>query len=315
MPQDEGADKRVKVIDLDEFLDEISRKENIDKRKIRGRGIVRKIAELLAYNAIVTRGEIEEVSKGSSVGRQMISFLKRSGLVYETRSGYIISVPWILYLYKYMRDKWVKQIKRLAPALQDNEVEELRKIAVEALGTPLEKFIDAYIAAVGGFKDIAQIPVKCLPKKCEKFIDECFRQLLNYSIWLLTLIASLLELYVKGVSFGEVLEWLINMSKRNRNLLGILEEDHPLAYYNRLVAETAELLKRDALFLYQIYGKHKDDVMEKAIKWSIQKYTKTVGEDRAEKGKDRAEYYVRLFLDELSKAILADITTRIVFLI
>jgi len=314
MPQDEGADKRVKVIDLDEFLDEISRKENIDKRKIRGRGIVRKIAELLAYNAVVTRGEIEEVSKGSSVGRQMISFLKNSGLVYETRSGYIISVPWILYLYKYMKDKWVKQIKRLAPALQDNEIEELRKIAVEALGTPLEKFIDAYIAAVGGLKDIAQIPVRCLPKKCEKFIDECFRQLLNYSIWLLTLITSLLELYVKGVSFGEVLEWLINMSKRNRNFLGF-QEDHPLAYYNRLVAETSELLKRDALFLYQVYGKRKDDIMEKAIKWALQKYTETVGEDRARKGKDRAEYYARLFLDELSKATLADITTRIVLLI
>jgi len=315
MPQDEGADKRVKVIDLDEFLGEDRREENIDKRKIRGKGIVRRIARLLAYNAVVTRGELEEVSKGSSVGRQMISFLKNSGLVYETRSGYIISVPWLLYLYKYMRDKWVKQIKRLAPALQDNEVEELWKIAEKVLGSPLEKFVDAYIAAVGGLKDIAQIPIRCLPERCEKLIDECFRQLLNYSIWLLTLIASLLEFYVKGVSFGEVLEWLIDMSKHNRNLLGILEEDHPLAYYNKLVAETSELLKRDALFLYQVYGKRKDDIMEKTINWSIQKYAETVGRDRAEKGKSRAEYYARLFLDELSKATLADITTRIVFLI
>ena len=315
MPQDEGADKRVKVIDLDEFLDEISRKENIDKRKIRGRGIVRKIARLLAYNAVVTRGEIEEVSKGSSVSRQMISFLKNSGLVYETESGYIIATPWLLYLYKYMRDEWIKRIKKLAPFLRDNEIEELKRVAEETLGTPLEKFVDAYIAAIGGLKDIAQTPVRCLPKSCEQSIKECFEQLLNYSSWLLMIIAGLLEYYAKGASFTEVIRWLTEISNRNRRFIEVYEDYDPQAYFDVLVAETSELLKRDALFLYQVYGKQRDNIMEKAIEWSIQKYIKAVGEDRAKRGVDRARYYARLLLDELAESALADAITRILFYI
>jgi len=307
------ASKSVKVVDLNELIEKSESEQREGRGREQGRGIVRKIAEVLAYSGVMTRGELEEISKGSSVGRQMLSFLKKCKLVYETRAGYIFSVPWLLYFYKYARDKWVESVRRLAPLLRDDEVEELRKVIEEVIGTPLEKFVDARIAITTELENVALIPVKYMPEKCDT--SECFRQLLKYSTWLLTVVMGLLELYIQDAGFREIIGFLRGLSVQSRKLLEAQElegqEEHPLSYYTRLLVETAGALQRVALNLFHAYGKSRSDVVEKAVEWATQKYREVVGTDKA-KEEYRAKYYSKLFLDELAEAIVVDIAMKIV---
>lgn len=307
------ASKSVKVVDLNELIEKSESEQREGRGREQGRGIVRKIAEVLAYSGVMTRGELEEISKGSSVGRQMLSFLKKCKLVYETRAGYIFSVPWLLYFYKYARDKWVESVRRLAPLLRDDEVEELRKVIEEVIGTPLEKFVDARIVITTELENVALIPVKYMPEKCDT--SECFRQLLKYSTWLLTVVMGLLELYIQDAGFREIIGFLRGLSVQSRKLLEAQElegqEEHPLSYYTRLLVETAGALQRVALNLFHAYGKSRSDVVEKAVEWATQKYREVVGTDKA-KEEYRAKYYSKLFLDELAEAIVVDIAMKIV---
>ncbi len=289
-------------------------KQSEGRSKKRDRGIVRRTAEVLAYNGVMTRGELEEISKGSSVGRQMLSFLKRCKLVYETRAGYILSVPWLLYFYKRDRDRWVEYVRKLIPKLQDEEVRELRKVIEETVGTPLEKFVDAHISIATELESLALIPVKYMPEKCD--MDRCFRQVLKYSVWLLTVIADLLELYAKGVKFHEIISWLEGLSIQSRKLLPEIQElrdleEHPLGFYMKLLTETADALQRVVRNLLYAYGRFRGDIAEKAVEWAIQKYREAVGVDRAKRGEWRAMYYSRLFLKELSRAVVLDVALRI----
>jgi len=314
MSWDIEASKGVKVVDLNELIEKPESEQREGRGRKQGRGIVRKIAEVLAYSGVMTRGELEEISKGSSVGRQMLSFLKKCKLVYETRAGYIFSVPWLLYFYKYARDRWVEHVRRLASLLRDEEVEELRKVIKEVIRTPLENFVDVHIAIATELENIALIPVKYMPEKCD--MSECFRQFLKYSAWLLTVVMGLLELCIKGAGFHEIVNWLKGLSIQSRKLF--LEdqgsgdqEGHPLSYYARLLEETAEALWRVALNLFHAYGKSRSDVVEKAVEWATQKYREVVGTDKA-KEEYRAKYYSKLFLDELAEAIVVDIAMKIV---
>uniref|UniRef100_A0A7J3ZIF4 Uncharacterized protein n=1 Tax=Fervidicoccus fontis TaxID=683846 RepID=A0A7J3ZIF4_9CREN len=312
MSQDREAHKGVEVVDLNEYVKKLELEQSGGHSRKQGRGIVRRIAEVLAYSAVMTRGELEEISKGSSVGRQMLSFLKKCRLICETRTGYIISVPWLLYFYKYAGNRWVEHVRRLAPLLRDDEVEELRKVIEEVIGTPLEKFVDARIAITTELENVALIPVKYMPEKCDT--SECFRQLLKYSTWLLTVVMGLLELYIQGAGFREIIGFLKGLSVQSRKLLEAQElegqEERPLSYYTRLLVETAGALQRVALNLSHTYGKSRSDVVEKAVEWATQKYKEAVGVGEAKK-EYRAVYYAKLFLDELSSAVTVDVATRI----
>jgi len=304
-----------KAVDLDDLQGSLN---TVEKR---GKGIVRRVAEVLAYSGVITRGELEEISKGSSVVRQVLSFLRRGGLIYETRSGYVVSAPWLLYFYKYARREWVELIRRLMPFLQSSEVEELERVAKEALGTPLEKFIDVHIGFASELEDVALIPVKYMPEKCytsECVTSDCFRQLLKYSVWLLIVTTELLRLYIEGSRFREVESWLRGLSAQSRKLLEVQESEdqgHPLSYYMRLVAETAEALRRVALGLSTAYGKPRRDtkgIIDEAVEWAFQKYGELVGEEKAKKEEYRVRYYSRLFLYKLSEAVVMDVAARIV---
>jgi len=307
------ASKSVKVVDLNELIEKSESEQREGRGREQGRGIVRKIAEVLAYSGVMTRGELEEISKGSSVGRQMLSFLKKCKLVYETRAGYIFSVPWLLYFYKYARDKWVESVRRLVPLLRDEEVEELRKVVKEVIGSPLENFIDVHIAIAAELENVALIPVKYVPEKCD--MNECFRQFLKYSSWLLTVIMGLLELYIKGASFHEIVNWLKGLSIQSRKLFpegqGSGDQEGHSLIYARLLKETAEALWRAALNLFHAYSKSRSDAVEKAVEWATQKYREVVGTDKAKREEYRAKYYAKLFLGELAEAVVVSTATRI----
>jgi len=106
------------AVDLEEFLRERLKEEthrnsrgSAEKQGRVDKGVVHGIARVLAYNGVVTRGELEELFRGSSAGRQMIAFLKRCNLLYETRSGYILSVPWLIYFYRNLGEGWVERVR------------------------------------------------------------------------------------------------------------------------------------------------------------------------------------------------------------
>lgn len=126
------GDASEKVVNVKKFFEERLRgKTKGEAGGRRGRedkGIVHGIARMLAYNGVITRSELEELSRGSSAGRQMIAFLKKCGLLYETRGGYILSVPWLVYFYKSLREGWVKRVRRLAPYIGGDELRELEEL-------------------------------------------------------------------------------------------------------------------------------------------------------------------------------------------
>ena len=125
--------------------------------------IVHGIARLLAYNGVITRGKLGELSKDSSVGRQMLWFLKKSGLVFETRSGYILSVPWLVYFYKTYGEGWTERVRRLAPYIQEEELNKLEELIANASRSLLGRFVEAYITIIGELQELASIPPTVYP--------------------------------------------------------------------------------------------------------------------------------------------------------
>ncbi len=305
-----GGDEAARVEDI---LRELSSEKPGKQRS----SIVHDIARLLAYNGVITRGELGELSKGSSVGRQMLSFLKKSGLVFETHSGYILSVPWLVYFYKSRGEGWTERVRRLAPYIREEELNELKELIAKASRSPLGRFVEAYISIMGELQELASIPSNCIPEYCTTSLELCFRELLHYSKWLLLLVAGILELYSKSAKYGEVIEQLNRMGKDFIEFLyngperlekpSVKEEGYMQpSYFNAIVTETAIALKRHATRLYELHRGRRARLLEEAIEWALERYRKANGRNTS-----RARYYISLLLRETAKAVIADISTRI----
>jgi len=282
-----------------------------ERRKIRpgrsrGRGIVEKIIELLTYNVVTTWGEMSELSGDSSINRQILSYLSRCKLIYKSKSGYIISIPWLLYFYKHDKSSWEKEIGKLAQILRIDEVREIKKIVEAFINTPLERFVDHFMAApMKMTTELLEIFSKLIPEKCD--INECIH-LVKYFKWLFTVVMGILDLYSSGVGFNKVVEWLSYLSKQNIKLLELLESEpkgdtntnYYYYYYMKLIAETSGTLRRISLDLSEL--KSKRDVLKEVVEWF---------EKMNEKGEDKIRYYVNHFLNGLINAVTSDISMRI----
>jgi hypothetical protein len=307
------------AIYVEEFLVERLKEEAREDAKGRAgrrrgredRGIVRGIARVLAYNGVITRGMLGELSRGSSAGRQMISFLKKCGLLYETRGGYILSVPWLVYFYRSLGEGWVERVKRLAPYIRGDELRGLGELVREASQGPLGRFVEAYISSMEELRELVAIPARLVPGDCEQDWGRCFSELLDYSKWLLTVLAGLLELYARGAGYGEAIEWLDGMARHFHETLVDYEEEggQLLSYFDRLVTETAVALKRHAVRLYETYRGRSTNMLEEALEWAVERYRRAGG-----RYEGRARYYAGILLRETAKAVLADISTGIALL-
>ncbi len=316
------------AVDVEEFLretlEEEARKDGEGgegKRKRVDKGVVHGIARVLAYNGVITRGMLGELSRGSSAGRQMIAFLKRCGLLYETRSGFILSVPWLVYFHKSLGEEWVKLVKRPAPYIREDELRELEELVQEASQGPLGEFVDVYIsspvASASRLKELLSTAhdVK-VPEYCRRDPWWCFRELLHYSRWLLTVLAGVLELYAKGAGYGEVIRWLGWMARGfQATLLEPIEEgkegsgEDALGLFEQLVAETARALKSHAALLYETRREGRVGVLARAVEWAVERYRRSGGRQM-----DRARYYAGILLRETARAVLVDALTRIALL-
>ena len=310
---------------LRKMLEEEARKDGEggeEERKRVDKGVMHGIARMLAYNGVITRGKLEELSKGSSAGRQMIAFLKKCGLLYETRSGYILSVPWLVYFYKSLGEEWIERVRRLAPYIRDNELRELEELVREASQGPLGEFVDIYISSFAASASRLEELLTTshdveVPEYCRRDPWWCFRELLHYSRWLLTVLAGLLELYAKGVNYGEVINWLRRMARDfQATLLEPIEEDREggdedtLGLFEQLVSETARALKRHATLLYETRSGGRVGVLARAVEWAVERYRRSDGRQVG-----RARYYASILLRETAKAVLADVSTRIALLL
>jgi len=295
------------AVSVEELLKRLSAEaEREARRRKRGRGVVHGIARVLAYNGVITRGELEELSGGSSAGRQMIAFLKKCGLLYETHGGYILSVPWLVYFYRSLGEGWIERVRRLAPHISEDEIRELEELLREASQDALGEFVEAYIPPMKELQELVAVPARVVSTCCQEDWETCFHELLDYSKWLLVVLAGLLELYAKGAGYNEVLAWLSDMAKRFREWLSMSEGQS--SCYERLVSETASALKRDAVRLYETRYKL-GGVLEKALQWALEQYRRSSGRQV-----DRARYYAGILLRETVRAVLADVSTRIALL-
>ena len=87
--------------------DEILVKDIQDLFKEAKTGSTIAITRYIASRGVVSRAELRRRFKGGSL-RTTVYYLKRLGLVYsrEGMDGFVISIPWLLYVKKILRERW-----------------------------------------------------------------------------------------------------------------------------------------------------------------------------------------------------------------
>jgi len=106
------------------------------------------IVGYIASRGIVSRAELRRRFKGGSV-RTTIYYLKRLGLVYsrEGMDGFVISIPWLLYVKKILRERWRDAVRSRVPGISEEELTELEKKLREAEKGPWGEFVKGLVRA------------------------------------------------------------------------------------------------------------------------------------------------------------------------
>lgn len=156
-------------------------------------------------------------------------------------------------------------------------------------------------------RELVAIPARLMPEDCEGNWEGCFHALFDYSMWLLTVLAGLLELYASGADYGGVSAWLGDTAKHFHEWFSVGEDQ--LSYYERLVIETIIAVRRVAIRLHEIY-QGRGRVLEEALEWAMEQYRRSGGRQVG-----RARYYAGILLRETARAVLVDVSTRIAFLL
>jgi len=168
-------------------------------------GSSKAIARFIARKGIVTRRELLMWFKSNPIS-VTITRLKKLGLVYSCRprkgrDGFVVSIPWLLYLDEIGVD-WKSMVMDKVPRVSTGELSELEGVLQKAKVGPLGDYV-RMLVGLRRFKDFqeeqSERVIDVIPRECsypssgqwrsvDEYYTECVSWLLGFIQWVLSLL-------------------------------------------------------------------------------------------------------------------------------
>jgi len=167
-----------------------------------------KAIQEIAFMKILKRTELNELCKGSSIIRVVLHYLSKLKLIYLTSDGYVILVPWLMYLKELHGNRWVdvldEFLRREGIVIEERELNDIKKLVEDHPIKSLYDFVKVYLRFRDYVDELSKIPSKSIPNYCEHYglLEDkdpqdiylsCIAPLLSLSSWTLELMAELIR--------------------------------------------------------------------------------------------------------------------------
>jgi len=172
------------------------------------RSCTQEVIQEIAFARILERAELNELCKGSSIIRVVLHYLSKLKLVYLTSNGYVILVPWLMYLKELHGSRWVdvldEFLRHKGIVIGREELNDVKKLVEYHPIKSLYDFVRVYLRFRDYVDELSKIPSKSIPHYCERYdlLEDkdpqdiylsCIAPLLSLSSWTLELMAELIR--------------------------------------------------------------------------------------------------------------------------
>jgi len=169
------------------------------------------VLEEITLAKVIRRSELNEICRGrcrsSSIIRVILHYLSKLKLVYLTSNGYVVLVPWLMYLKELYGDKWFTVfrsfLRRNKIVIGYTELNDIKYLVENHPVKSLYDFVKVYLRFRDYVDKLTEIPSRIIPEYCRRYDFEgkdhreiylfCIAPLLALSSWVLELMAELIR--------------------------------------------------------------------------------------------------------------------------
>ena len=157
------------------------------------RGCIPLIIQNIAWRGIIHRDELRRLCEPrSSAVRVVLHHLREVRLVYITSNGYVVSIPYVLYLSEVCgSDKWVEVLKTKIQSLSEDDVKEIKKLVDDSVGS-LKQLIKLEYTFTVLIEELERKVVESFNSEVLKAPKDQCRSLYSFIEYVLSLLATLL---------------------------------------------------------------------------------------------------------------------------
>lgn len=165
------------------------------------------ILQEIAFAKVLRRSELNKLCKSTSIVRVILHYLSKLKLVYLTSNGYVVLIPWLMYLKESHGNKWIDAFKGSLEErriiIRDAELDEIKHLVEDHPIRSLYEFVKVYLRFEDYVDKLKEIPFNAIPDYCKRFDTKwegprevyysCIAPLLSISSWALELLAELIR--------------------------------------------------------------------------------------------------------------------------
>ena len=157
------------------------------------RGCIPLIIQNIAWKGIIHRDELKRLCEPrSSAVRVVLHHLREVGLVYTTLNGYVVSIPYVLYLSEVCGgDKWVEVLKTKIQSLSEDDVKKIKELVDSSVGS-LKQLIKLEYTFTALIEELERKVVESFNSEVLKAPKDQCRSLYSFIEYVLSLLATLL---------------------------------------------------------------------------------------------------------------------------
>jgi uncharacterized protein YdhG (YjbR/CyaY superfamily) len=169
------------------------------------------VLEEIVLAKVIRRSELNEICRGkcrsSSITRMILHYLSKLKLVYLTSNGYIVLLPWLMYLKELYGDGWFdvfrRFLRRSKIVIVYTELDDIKYLVENHPVKSLYDFVKVHLKFRDYVDKLTEIPSRIIPEYCRRYDFEgkdpqeiylsCIAPLLALSSWVLELLAELIR--------------------------------------------------------------------------------------------------------------------------